>query len=119
MYSALPSPSSSRSSVRCPVFCSATMTSLLGRTSNRRGCSNPVTNGVAVKPSITRGVCPAYGMTRDRLAATGSLLGGRKFSALIRKRLARQDDTDTTSIIVNGRKGLYEHGHRGGPCGYR
>jgi hypothetical protein len=42
-----------------PVFCSATMTSLLGSTSNRRGCSRPVINGVAVKPSITRGACPA------------------------------------------------------------
>src|SRR5262249_44583557 len=41
MKSALPSPSWSRSSVRYPVLCSATMTSLLGRTSNRRGCSNP------------------------------------------------------------------------------
>src|SRR5215831_20118926 len=29
---------------------------------------------------------------------------------------ARQDDADTTSIIVNGRKGLYGHGHRGGPA---
>src|SRR5262245_50670510 len=41
MKSALPSPSWSRSSVRYPVLCSATMTSLLGRTSNRRGCSKP------------------------------------------------------------------------------
>jgi len=29
---------------------------------------------------------------------------------------ARQDDIDTTSIIVNGRKGLYGHGHRDGPA---
>src|SRR5262249_51303189 len=29
---------------------------------------------------------------------------------------ARQDDAETASIIVNGRKGLYEHGHRGGPA---
>jgi hypothetical protein len=26
---------------------------------------------------------------------------------------ARQDDAEKASIIVNGRKGLYEHGHRG------
>jgi hypothetical protein len=26
---------------------------------------------------------------------------------------ARQHDAETGSIIVNGRKGLYEHGHRG------
>jgi hypothetical protein len=26
----------------------------------------------------------------------------------------RQDYAETASIIVNGRKGLYEHGHRGG-----
>jgi hypothetical protein len=43
-----------------------------------------VTNGVAVKPSITRGACPAYGMTSERLAATASLFGGGKFSALMR-----------------------------------
>ena len=29
---------------------------------------------------------------------------------------ARQDDAETASIIVNGRKRLYEHGHRGGPA---
>jgi hypothetical protein len=29
---------------------------------------------------------------------------------------ARQDDAETASIIVNGRKGLNEHGHRGGPA---
>jgi hypothetical protein len=29
---------------------------------------------------------------------------------------ARQDDAETVSIIVNGRKGLYEHGHRGDPA---
>jgi hypothetical protein len=28
----------------------------------------------------------------------------------------RQDDAETASIIVNGRKGLYEHGHRGDPA---
>jgi len=48
-----------------------------------------VINGAMVKPSITRGVCPAYGITRDRLAATGSLLGGGNFSALKRKRFAQ------------------------------
>ena len=32
---------------------------------------------------------------------------------------ARQDDAETASIIVNGRKGLYERGHRGGPSGER
>jgi hypothetical protein len=32
---------------------------------------------------------------------------------------ARQDDAETASIIVNGREGLYEHGHRGDPCGTR
>jgi hypothetical protein len=29
---------------------------------------------------------------------------------------ARQDNAETASIIVNGRKGLYEHGHRGDPA---
>jgi hypothetical protein len=29
---------------------------------------------------------------------------------------ARQDDAETVSIVVNGRKGLYEHGHRGDPA---
>jgi hypothetical protein len=29
---------------------------------------------------------------------------------------ARQDDAEKPSIIVNGRKGLYEHGHRGSPA---
>ena len=29
---------------------------------------------------------------------------------------AREDDAETASIIVNGRKGLYEHGHSGGPA---
>jgi hypothetical protein len=29
---------------------------------------------------------------------------------------ARQDDAETASIIVNGRKRLYEHGHRGDPA---
>jgi hypothetical protein len=29
---------------------------------------------------------------------------------------ASQDDAETASIIVNGRKGLYEHGHRGDPA---
>jgi NMT1-like family len=29
---------------------------------------------------------------------------------------ASQDDAETASIIVNGRKGLYEHGHRGEPA---
>src|SRR5262245_52269565 len=29
---------------------------------------------------------------------------------------ARQDDAETASIIVNGGKGLCEHGHRGGPA---
>jgi hypothetical protein len=24
---------------------------------------------------------------------------------------SRQDDTETASIVINGRKGLYEHGH--------
>src|SRR5262249_6015566 len=31
--------------------------------------------------------CPAYGMSRDRLAATRSLFGGGRFSALMIKRL--------------------------------
>jgi hypothetical protein len=44
-------------------------------------------NGVAVKPSITRGACPAYGITRDRLAAIGPLFGGGRFSGFMRKRL--------------------------------
>jgi hypothetical protein len=60
---------------------------IIGEDEQSAGCSNPVTNGVAVKPSITRGVCPAYGMSRDRLAATGSLFGGGRFSALMIKRL--------------------------------
>src|SRR6516225_4752516 len=106
MKSALPSPSWSRSSVRYPVLCSATMTSLLGRTSNRRGCSNPVTNGVAVKPSITRGVCPAYGMSRDRLAATGSVFGGGKFFRLDKKPSAQ------LLIGIAGR--ISSYGLRGG-----
>jgi len=29
---------------------------------------------------------------------------------------ARQDDAEKASIIVNGRKGLYKHGHRGSPA---
>src|SRR5262249_38270175 len=29
---------------------------------------------------------------------------------------ARKDGTDTTSVIVTGRTGLYGHGHRGGPA---
>src|SRR5215471_15775141 len=220
MKSALPSPSSSRSSVRYQALCSATMTSLLGRTSRRRGFSKPVTNDVAVKPSITRGVCPAWNDQRsacrdwialgrrqvsrfDQKASAQLLIGiadgiggygllgrpallgrargitqpksqcsrcdctnngshevppfvtsgpfrlgslvlrlglghprprrGDRGSGFAQARKqpqavivggvsleaappARQDDTDTTSIIVNRRKGLYKHGHRGGPA---
>src|SRR5262249_54042476 len=53
------------------------------------------------------------GFARARKQPQAVIVGGVSLEAAPP---ARQDDTDTTSIIVNGRKGLYEHGHRGGPA---
>ena len=41
------------------------------------------------------------------------IVGGVSLEAAL---AARKDDAETASIIVNGRKGLYEHGHRGEPA---
>src|SRR5262245_14130445 len=53
------------------------------------------------------------GFARARKQPQAVIVGGVSLEAAPP---ARQNDTDTTSIIVNGRKGLYEHGHRGGPA---
>src|SRR5262249_13078585 len=48
--------------------------------------ARPVANGVAVKPSGTRGAWPAYGTTSERAATTGPVRGGGRSSALTVKR---------------------------------
>ena len=65
-----------------------------------------MTNGVTVKPSITRGVCPAYGMSRDRLAATGSVFGGGKFFRL--------DKKPSAQLLIGIAGGISSYGLRGG-----
>ena len=50
---------------------------------------------------------------RDRKQYQAVLVGGVSLEAVP---AAREDDAETASIIVNGRKGLYEHGHSGGPA---
>ena len=50
------------------------------------------------------------GLARGRKQSQALIVGGVSLEAAPP---ARQDDAETASIIVNGRKGLYEHGHRG------
>src|SRR5215831_18765912 len=53
------------------------------------------------------------GLARARKQPQAVIVGGVSLEAAPP---ARQDDAETASIIVNGRKGLYEHGHRGAPA---
>src|SRR5215472_15328951 len=53
------------------------------------------------------------GLTRARKQSQAMIVGGISLEAAPP---ARQDDAETASIIViNGRKGLNEHSHRGAP----
>ena len=54
------------------------------------------------------------GLARTRKQSQAMIVGGVSLEAAPP---ARQDDAETASIIVNGRKGLYEHGHCGAGSG--
>jgi len=53
------------------------------------------------------------GLARAGKESQAVIVGGVSLEAAP---TARQDDAETASIIVNGRKGFYEHGHRGAPA---
>jgi hypothetical protein len=53
------------------------------------------------------------GLARARKQSQAVIVGGVSLEAAPP---ARQDYAETASIIVNGRKGLYEHAHRGAPA---
>src|SRR5215468_8095740 len=53
------------------------------------------------------------GLARARKQPQAVIVGGVSLEAAPP---ARQDDAETASTIVNGRKGLYEHSHRGAPA---
>src|SRR6516162_3792300 len=50
---------------------------------------------------------------RDRKQSQAVIVGGVSLEAVP---ATREDDAETASIIVNRRKGLYEHGHSGDPA---
>src|SRR5262249_44806228 len=58
---------------------------------------------------VDRGSC----LARARKQPQAMIVGGVSLEAAPS---ARQDDAETASIIVNGRKGLDEHSHRGAPA---
>src|SRR6516164_6487527 len=53
------------------------------------------------------------GFARARKQSQAVIVGGVSLEAVP---ATREDDAETASIIVNRRKGLYEHGHSGDPA---
>src|SRR5262249_49396236 len=72
-----------------------------------------VFGGCSSDPRARRGN-RGSGLARAWKESQAMIVGGISFEAAP---ATRQDYAETASIIVNGRKGLYEHGHRGASGG--
>ena len=71
--------------------------------------------GVPLGDQRTRRGDRGSGFARARKQSQAMIVGGVSLEAA--PAATRQDDAETASIIVNGRKGLNEHGSSRRPCG--